>query len=94
MLVIAGHLVVDPTDRDRYVADCASVVDAARRAPGCLDFALTADTLDPARVNVFEWWETDEELGTFRGAGPDTGTAARILDADVRKYRISAVEAP
>jgi quinol monooxygenase YgiN len=94
MLVIAGHLVVDPTDRDRYVADCASVVDAARRAPGCLDFALTADTLDPARVNVFERWETDEELATFRGAGPDTGTAARILDADVRKYRISAVEAP
>ena len=94
MLVIAGHLVVDPTDRDRYVADCAAVVDAARRAPGCLDFALTADTLDPARVNVFERWETDEELATFRGAGPDTGTAARILDADVRKYRISAVEAP
>ena len=94
MLVIAGHLVVDPTDRDRYVTDCASVVDAARRAPGCLDFALTADTLDPARVNVFERWETDEELATFRGAGPDTGTAARIIDADVRKYRISAVEAP
>jgi hypothetical protein len=25
MLVIAGHLVVDPTDRDRYVAVCGDV---------------------------------------------------------------------
>jgi quinol monooxygenase YgiN len=93
MLVIAGHLVVDPADRDRYVADCAAVVVAARKAPGCLDFALAADTLDPGRVNVYERWETDEELAVFRGSGPDAGTAARILDADVRKYRISAVEA-
>lgn len=92
MLVIAGHLMVDPTDRDRYVADCAAVVEAARKAPGCLDFALTADTLDAGRVNIYERWETDEELEAFRGSGPDAGTAARILDADVRRYRISAVE--
>ncbi|GAA1269689.1 antibiotic biosynthesis monooxygenase [Pseudonocardia aurantiaca] len=92
MLVIAGHLVVDPADRDRYVADCATVVEAARKASGCLDFALTADALDPGRVNVYERWESDEELEDFRGSGLDAGTAARILDADVRKYRISAVE--
>jgi quinol monooxygenase YgiN len=94
MLVIAGHLVVDHSDRDRYVADCAVAVEAARRAPGCLDFALTADPLDPGRVNVYERWETDEDLASFRGSGPDAGTAARILGADVRKYRISAVEDP
>ena len=29
-------------------ADCASVVELARRAPGCLDYAHTADTLDLA----------------------------------------------
>jgi quinol monooxygenase YgiN len=94
MLVIAGHLVVEPADRDRYVADCTAVVEAARRAPGCLDFTIAADPLDAARVNVYERWETDEELAGFRGSGPDAGTAARILDADVRKYRISAVESP
>jgi quinol monooxygenase YgiN len=94
VIVIAGHLVVDPTDRDRYVADCTAVVEAARRASGCLDFALTADTLDPARINVYERWESDAELADFRGSGPDADTAARIVDADVRKYRISAVEAP
>ena len=92
MLVIAGHLVVDPNDRDRYVADCAAAVEAARKAPGCLDFALTADTLDEGRVNIYERWETDEELEAFRGSGPDAATAGRILEFAVRKYRISAVE--
>ncbi|MCU1628253.1 MAG: Antibiotic biosynthesis monooxygenase [Pseudonocardia sp.] len=93
MLIIAGHL-VDPADRDGYVADCVKVVEAARASAGCLDFALTADTTDPARINVYELWETDEELMAFRGSGPDDETSARILDADVKKYRISAVEAP
>ena len=65
----------------------------ARSAPGCLDFSITADTLDPQRVNVFERWATEEELLAFRGSGPDSGTAARILDADVRRYVIASVEA-
>jgi quinol monooxygenase YgiN len=94
MFVIAGHLVVDPADRDSYVADCAVAVEAARRTPGCLDFAVTADLLDPARVNVYERWESDAELAVFRGSGPDADTQARILGADVRKYRISSVEDP
>lgn len=95
MLIIAGHLLVDPADRDGYVADCATaVVEPARRAPGCLDFALTADTLDPARIDVYERWESDEALLAFRGSGPDDDTSARILGADVRKYRISGTEDP
>ena len=94
MLIIAGHLLVDPEDRDAYVADCGTVVEAARRSPGCLDFALTADTLDPARINVYERWESDDQLMAFRGAGPDDDTSARIRGAEVQKYRISAVEGP
>ena len=94
MLIIAGHLLVDPADRDAYAADCAKVVEAARRAPGCVDFALTADTLDPARINVYERWESDDQLMAFRGAGPDDDTSARIRGAEVQKYRVSGVEAP
>jgi quinol monooxygenase YgiN len=94
MLIIAGYLVTAGEDRDAFVAEGAKVVSLARGAPGCLDFSITADTLDPQRVNVFERWETEEELLAFRGSGPDTGTAARILDADVRRYVIAAVEAP
>jgi len=94
MLIIAGHLIVNADDRDRYVADCANVVEQARKAPGCLDFALTADSLDPARVNIYERWATDHELATFRGTGPDDTSADRIVEAEVRKYRISGTESP
>ncbi|MBB4661367.1 putative quinol monooxygenase [Conexibacter arvalis] len=93
MLIIAGHLLVDPADRDAYVRDCAAVVELARAAPGCLDFALTADSLDPARVNVYERWRDDAALDAFRGSGPDGAVAARIVAADVRKHRVASTEA-
>jgi len=94
MLIIAGHLIVNADDRDRYVADSTNVVEEARKAPGCLDFALTADSLDPARINIYERWATDHELAAFRGTGPDDTTADRIVEAEVRKYRISSTESP
>lgn len=94
MLIVAGHLVVDPAERDAFVAAGTTVVSLARAAPGCLDFSLTADTLDPARVDVFERWASEEELLAFRGSGPDAGTAARILDADVKRYVVASVGDP
>jgi quinol monooxygenase YgiN len=93
MLIIAGWLRVDPDARADYLDSCTAVVHQARTAPGCLDFSLTADLLDPTRINVFERWESDEQLLAFRGNGPDDAQTAEIRDADVRKYRISAVEA-
>lgn len=94
MLIIAGHLVTEPTERDAFVADGAKAVSMARGAPGCLDFSITADSLDPARINVFERWESEADLLAFRGSGPDSETAARILDADVKRFVIAAVQDP
>ena len=93
MLIVAGHLIVDPADREAMATDCAAAVEQARRAPGCLDYAVSPDPLDPARFNVFERWESEEALLAFRGSGPDDDTAARILDADVRRYLIPGVDA-
>ncbi|GLY21817.1 antibiotic biosynthesis monooxygenase family protein [Micromonospora sp. NBRC 101691] len=94
MLIIAGTLHVDPAARDDYLAGCRSVVDAARAADGCLDFALTADLLDPSRINVYERWVSDEQLLAFRGSGSSDEQTVAVRDASVHKYRISAVEAP
>ncbi len=94
MLIIAGHLDVDPAARARYLDGCVGVVEQARRAPGCLDFSLAADLVDAGRITVYERWESDGQLDAFRGSGPDSGQQEQILSADVRRYRISAVEAP
>ena len=92
MLIIAGWLRVDPSARTEYLDGCTAVVTQARSAPGCLDFALTADLLDPGRINVYERWESDEQLLAFRGSGPQEAQTTRIHHADVRRYRISGVE--
>lgn len=94
MIIIAGWLQVDPADRGRYLADCIPVMQQAKTAAGCLDFILTADSMEPDRIRVFERWESDEDLQRFRGAGPDAEQSAQIQAADVRKYRISAIEPP
>jgi quinol monooxygenase YgiN len=54
MLIIAGHLVVARAERDRFIAECVAAVEAARVAAGCLDYSITADTVDPARVVIYE----------------------------------------
>jgi quinol monooxygenase YgiN len=66
MVIVAGHVTVDPEQREPYLAGSMSVVEKARQADGCLDFAITADLLDPGRVNLFERWESQEAVKTFR----------------------------
>ncbi|MER6594441.1 antibiotic biosynthesis monooxygenase family protein [Micromonospora purpureochromogenes] len=94
MLIVAGSLYVDPAGRDAYLASCAEVVRQARSAPGCIDFAISADLVEPGRINVYERWDSDDQLLTFRGSGPAEEQVAAILGAEVHRYRISAIEAP
>ncbi len=54
MLIIAGHVQVAEERRDALVATFADLVRRARAAPGCLDVAITADSVDPRRINNFE----------------------------------------
>jgi quinol monooxygenase YgiN len=90
-----GHrrrtLTVDPEQRESYLAGCMSVVEKARRADGCLDFAITADLLDPGRVNLFERWETQAALDTFRRSAPRNKQRAAMRSVSVGEYDIADV---
>jgi hypothetical protein len=52
MVIVAGYVAVEPQQRESYLAGGVSVVERARGAAGCLDFAITADLIDPGRVNT------------------------------------------
>jgi quinol monooxygenase YgiN len=94
MLIIAGHLAVNAADRDAYVVGCVPIVEAARAAPGCLDFSITADSVDKAHVRIYERWQNADQLLAFRGYGPSEEQRAAIVNADVKRYVITSVGEP
>jgi quinol monooxygenase YgiN len=89
MVIVAGHLVLDPRQRETYLEGCRDVVDQARRAPGCLDFAVTADLLDPSRVDIFERWESQAAVDAFRGSGPSDEQTSTVISATVVEYDVT-----
>lgn len=86
MVIVAGHLVVDPDERAAYLEGCAAVVEAARAADGCLDFSIGADLVDPGRINVYERWDSQDAVETFRGSGPSGDQQTAIRSASVAEY--------
>ena len=67
------------------------VVEQARDAPGCLDFALTADLVTAGRINVFERWESAAAVQSFRGDGPGQEQQTAMISASVSEYEVSGV---
>ncbi len=94
MLIIAGYLEVDTDRRDDYVAAHRDLLRRGREAPGCLDLAISADPLNPKRVNNFERWESREHLDAWRdaAAAPDTGIA--INGGDIMEYSVADARPP
>lgn len=94
MVIIAGYEIVDAADRDRYVDAHLDLVRRAREAPGCLDVAVTADPLDPGRVNSFERWESMEDLDAWREVAEAPDAEVTVARADVMLYVVSDVRPP
>jgi len=89
VVIVAGHITVESHQREAYLAGCVSVVEQARRATGCLDFAITADLLDSSRINIFERWESQAAVETFRGSGPSDDQSAAIVSASVAEFTVA-----
>ena len=86
MIIVTGHLTVAPADRGDYLDPCRAVAPAARSTPGCVDYALSPDLLEPGRINVLEMWQTRAALDAFRGSGPDDEFADRIVAIAVAEF--------
>lgn len=93
MLIIAGHVHVAPERRDTLVGMFEGLVRRARAAPGCLDVAITADSVDPGRINNFERWESQDHLDKWRAvAHPEMGD--EIVTVDVSLFDASNERSP
>ena len=66
MIIIAGYGLVKAENRDEHVAAFRDLVSRARDFDGCLQFAMTADSVDPERYNLIEVWRDGDVLGAWR----------------------------
>jgi len=94
MIIVTGHLLVDPELRDDYLASRAPEIEAARVAPGNLDYALSPDVVDPARVNVAQRWVSEQALDDFRGEGASEEAEAEVRESHVHDYALTGPEEP
>jgi quinol monooxygenase YgiN len=94
MLIIAGTITVDPDDRDKFLALRQDTVAAARRMKGCLEYAFSADIVDPSCVRLFERWESDDDVAAWMAAhhsGDESGPPpVPIQRMDFLKHQISS----
>jgi quinol monooxygenase YgiN len=91
MIIVAGHIMLDPEQRETHLAGSKLIVEKARRADGCLDFSMTADLVDPGRVNLFERWESQEAVNAFRRRARRPKQRAAMLSVSVAEYDIADV---
>jgi quinol monooxygenase YgiN len=89
MIIVSGCIYVDPSDRDAYLVGCLPVIHAARAANGCQDFHITADPIEPGRINVYEQWASVPDVEAFRGSGPSDDQQAAILRASVVQHEVA-----
>ena len=62
MIVIAGHLVLDPTRHEAAVAAAREMMSETRKEKGCISYTFSADLEGPGRFRIFEEWEGEEAL--------------------------------
>lgn len=86
MVVIAGHYRVDPDRRNEVVNAFQDLVARARAADGCIHLAITADSVDPERINNVEVWRDAAALDTFRGQANPPQLDIEMRDMQMARY--------
>jgi quinol monooxygenase YgiN len=85
-VIIAGYMLVDEDERDAYVEAHFDLVTRARAFDGCIDLAITADTVDPRRVNTLEVWDSAEALDAWREQANPPDTHIEPGDVQMRRF--------
>ena len=85
MIIIAGYELVDAEERDKHVAAHRDLVSRARAFDGCIHVAITADSVDPERINSVEVWRDADVMDEWRkqAKAPDVGEPKHI---EVKRY--------
>ena len=90
-VIVQGAFSIDPKERDRFVETSIEGMRLSREEPGCLEYVIAADPLDPQRAILSERWESMDHLHRHLARQKD---AARPPDrpvprsADITFYEV------
>ena len=96
-ILIAGTVEMAPQDRDKALADAATLMADTRAQSGCVHYVWSADPTSEKRIYVYEYWDTTEDLAAHL-AGPFYAQMLALLgkysaeNAEVSKFRIDLEE--
>jgi quinol monooxygenase YgiN len=94
VIIVAGHFVVDPEQREQFLDGRAEAMRRSRSEAGCITYAFSPDPLDPGRVLLFEQWESKAALAdhlTTMRARPRQPDGVEVRESQVQQYEISAI---
>ena len=94
MIIIAGYTLTEAHKRGAAVEAFADMVQRARRYDGCLDLSISADSVDPERVNLFECWRDQQSWNAWRKVARKVGKAPKVKrrEIHVKLYRSDKAE--
>lgn len=96
MIVIAGHVALDPQQHEKAEAAAREMMSETRKETGCISYTFSADLEAPGRYRIFEEWENDEALGAHF-ASPHMARfqkavgALGVKEMQVQRYEVAKV---
>ena len=88
MIVVTGKLEIREGKREEFLSRSIDSINQARRTAGCVDFSVSADPVEANRVNIFEEWNSQENLDAFRDSGPSHDLFDLVKGFDVKERRV------
>jgi quinol monooxygenase YgiN len=89
MVIVAGTFTVDPARRAEFLEGRRESILASRADRGCLEYAMSADGVDPALVRLFEMWSSIGDLQAHVQriqASPPAEGGVPVLARDMKIY--------
>ncbi|WP_422060724.1 putative quinol monooxygenase [Sphingopyxis sp.] len=77
-IIVEAKVDIDPARRTEALDGARQWIDGAQAQPGCLGYFWTADPHDPARIHVFEEWDSPEALSAHLAGSQYRGMLSHI----------------
>jgi len=88
-IIVAGSLIIKQGCRDDFIDQSKAAIEMARNNDSCLDFSVSADSIDANRVNIFEKWTSRAALVKFRNNGSKDSDFSLIKSFHVNEYDVT-----